>query len=99
MRFAHELRNGFDFVGRRVEHLEGVSSFVANRGHAKRADIKDGAKEAVFAERYVFDTLKFDNVCRVTKERSANILNGALICDVHRIAHIDIGRDEGHDDN
>ena len=100
VRIADEFGDRSNLIVWCIEKLEGISGFVANSGHAECTNVENCIKEAFLLERDILDTLKLDNVCRTAKERSANDLNCAFVCDVHPIVAINnMGTNRDHQDN
>ena len=82
------MRDGFNFIVRRVNVFEGVGRLIADGRKAKDAEVAEMINQGILAEGDILNAAKLDNIGRVCEDGAAGFLNTTAVSDINMVSVI-----------
>ncbi len=80
------MRDGLNFIVRRVNVFEGVGRLITDGRKAKDTEVAEVVNQGILAERDILNTTKLDNIGRVCKDGAAGFLDTAAVGDINVVS-------------
>ena len=80
------MRDGFNFIVRRIDVFKSVGRLIADGRKAKDAEVAEMINQGILAEGDILNAAKLDNIGRVREDGAARFLNTAAVGDINMVS-------------